>query len=352
MPIVKVDITEFVDLINRRIPILDVRSPGEYDYAHIPVASSLPLFTNEERAIVGTAYKKESREKAIKIGLDYFGKKMVSLVEVVESILSTNKQESREVAVHCWRGGMRSNAVAWLLDLYGFKVYLLVGGYKAYRHWVLQQFERDYKLNILSGYTGSNKTGVILEFKSQGKKVVDLENLASHKGSAFGNLGLKAQPSQEQFENDLATELYLQSLNALAEPIWIEDESQRIGNVNIPIQFFKKMREQSILFLDIPFGERLNHIFNDYGKFEKEKLINAIVRIKKKLGGLETKNAVNFLLEDDVKSCFAILLKYYDRQYLKSTQKRENLDEQLAVIPCDTTNAKLNAQKLLTHVNT
>jgi tRNA 2-selenouridine synthase len=161
MAIKKLTIEEFLQLAKRH-PVLDVRSPGEYAHAHIPGAGSLPLFSDEERAVVGTAYKQQNREKAIKIGLDYFGVKMRPMVEAVEALMVGKKKkgpvdgepvEENAVLVHCWRGGMRSAGVAWLLDLYGFKVYTLVGGYKAYRNWVLQQFEKKYAFNILGGYT-------------------------------------------------------------------------------------------------------------------------------------------------------------------------------------------------------
>jgi tRNA 2-selenouridine synthase len=225
---------------------------------------------------------------------------------------------------------MRSAGVAWMLDLYGYKVYTLVGGYKAYRKWVLQQFEKDYPLHILGGYTGSGKTEVLHALAQKKHCVIDLEALASHKGSAFGNLGLPKQPSQEMFENTLARDLAiamaqckLAALNGRAEQspfIWMEDESQRIGQVNIPTVLFQQMRMKKLFFLNIPFAERLNFIADNYGRFEKEKLVNAIIRIKKRLGGLETKTAINHLLEDDVKACFVVLLNYYDKLYLKSLQ--------------------------------
>ena len=175
----KITIEEFL-LLAKQYPVLDVRSPGEYTHAHIPAAHSLPLFTDEERKQVGTAYKQQSREAAIKIGLDYFGVKMRKMVEEVEGIVRSqesgvkNLQTSdselltpNSVLVHCWRGGMRSAAVAWLLDLYGFKVFLLAGGYKAYRKWVLAQFEKDYNFNIIGGYTGSGKTLVLHQLQKQ-----------------------------------------------------------------------------------------------------------------------------------------------------------------------------------------
>lgn len=310
----------------------------------------MPIFSDDERRIVGTLYKQESREKAIKIGLEFFGKKTVQLLENADSILLQNTIETKEITIYCWRGGMRSSAMAWLFDLYGYKVNLIIGGYKSYRIWALQQFENEYQLNIISGYTGSNKTGIIHELKKQNEPVIDLEKLAEHKGSAFGNLDLVPQPSQEYFENILALELFKLNLSHPKKSIWIEDESQRIGQVNIPTSFFKLMRSSPILFITVPFELRLNHIIEGYGKFEKEKLINAIIRIKKKLGGLETKQAINFLLEDDVKSCFSELLKYYDKQYIKGRAKRDNIENGITQLFYKTTQAQLNATDLINYV--
>jgi tRNA 2-selenouridine synthase len=343
MPVTKLHIADFLEL-KYRAPLLDVRSPGEFAHAHIPGAESLPLFNNEERATIGTAYKQESREKAIKIGLGSFGKNLVSLVEEVEKI-SSAAGNSREIGVHCWRGGMRSAAVAWLLDLYGFKVYVLTGGYKAYRHWVLQQFEKPRPFHILGGYTGSNKTGALVELRKQGEPVIDLEGLAGHKGSAFGNLNRNLQPTQEMFENLLATELTKHDPD---KAVWIEDESQRIGMLNIPHPLFATIRNQPFVFLDIAFEQRLEHLLAEYGKYDKEKFINAILRIKKRLGGLETKQAVNCLLEEDIRGCFTVLLKYYDKIYLRNRVDRKE-SESIPIV-CATTDASLNSQKLIRHV--
>ncbi len=351
MPISRLNIEEFLNVF-QELPVLDVRSPAEYAHAHIPGALSFPIFSNEERKIIGTAYKQESREKAIKIGLDSFGRNMVRMVEEAEKITADSKNKSREIIVHCWRGGMRSSAMAWLLDLYGFKVHLLTGGYKVYRNWALQQFEKNYALRVVGGYTGGNKTGVLHLLAKQKEAVIDLEGLASHKGSAFGGLGLAPQPSQEHFENLLALELHQQSCKHPHASLWIEGESQRIGDLNIPLSFYKNMRHQPLLFLDIPFEARLAFITEHYGKFEKEKLINAIVRIKKRLGGLETKNAVNALLEDDVHGCFSILLKYYDKFYLKSTYSKDDGNRSIHPIVSDTVDAKTNSEKLIEHVRT
>jgi tRNA 2-selenouridine synthase len=275
---------------------------------------------------------------------------MVAMVEAVEKITAASKHGSREVGLHCWRGGMRSAAVAWLLDLYGFKVFLLNGGYKSYRKWVLAQFQKKYALLIVGGYTGSNKTRILHQLQKRNQAIVDLEKIAGHKGSAFGNIDMVPQPGQEMFENLLAGELNRTDLRSPGGPIWIEGESQRIGNVNIPQDFFTAMRAAPLFFIEIPFSERLALIVSDYGKYEKDKLINATVRIKKRLGGLETKNAVNFLLEDDVTGCFSILLKYYDKLYIKSTFNENTKSRKVTSVKCETTDPVQNSKNLLENV--
>ena len=369
MAIEKITIQQFLKL-STQYPVLDVRSQGEYTHAHIPNAINVPLFTNDERKIVGTAYKQQNREIAIKLGLDFFGVKMKEIVEDVERITAEFYRRNAKqkdsvpplgvgggILLHCWRGGMRSAAVAWLLDMYGFKVYTLTGGYKAYRNWVLQQFTLPYNFTIIGGFTGSGKTEVLHQLKKEDKIIIDLEALANHKGSAFGNMG--TQPSQEMFENVLSKSLYnisctkndenLTSTNHQPQTpcIYIEDESQRIGNLQIPSNIWLQMRKSTILFLEIPFEERLDFITAEYGKLNKETLVNAIIRIQKRLGGLETKNAINHLLENNTKESFRILLTYYDKWYLKGLNNRENLSAFLNKIPCKSVDCILNSKNIL-----
>ena len=356
MAVEKINIKTFLEL-SLQNPVIDVRSPGEYNHAHFPSAFSLPLFSDEERKIVGTAYKQQSREAAIKVGLDFFGVKMKGMVEEVEKIVdscqltvasentpSVNSQltTTNSVLIYCWRGGMRSAGVAWLLDLYGFKVYTLVGGYKTFRRWALNEFQNEYDLKILGGYTGSGKTDLVREMQKDGVPVLDLEKIANHKGSAFGALGEEAQPSQEMFENLLALNIYRitnspankSSANGTGAT-WVEDESQRIGKLIIPELFWKQMRNSPVSFLDIPFEERLKYLVENYGRHDKTKLGEAILRIQKRLGGLETKNALALLSEDNVTECFRILLNYYDRLYRKGLQNRKNYESLLNIIPCE-----------------
>ena len=304
--------------------IIDVRSPAEYEHAHIPGALNLPLFDNDERAMIGTTYKKQSREAAIKAGLPLFGNKMLPMIETVESWMAAAQKENHltkpTLYVHCWRGGMRSAAVAWLLDLYGYKVIQLTGGYKAYRNWVLEQFTIAYPLKVLGGYTGSGKTEILHALQEKNYSVIDLEGLAHHKGSAFGAIGQLAQPSQEMFENILAKKLW--EVNKNKKPIWIEDESQRIGTVLIPTPLFHLMRNSTCYFMTIPFEQRLLFILEGYGKFDQQSLVEATERIQKRLGGLETKNAVEHIIQGELKEAFSILLKYYDKWYEKNAQNQ------------------------------
>ena len=348
MAIQKITVEEFVQL-SLVHPVFDVRSEAEFSHAHIPGAYNLPLFNNEERAVVGTIYKQSSRELAIKKGLEYFGPKMKDMIVFVEKTLANINAENKTVLVHCWRGGMRSAGVAWLLDLYGFKVFTLVGGYKAFRNWVLQQFEQKIDFRILGGYTGSGKTIVLSALKEKGGAIIDLEGLAGHKGSAFGNIGLPKQPSQEMFENKLAVTIESTKSILPRQPIWLEDESQRIGTVNIPQSLWNHIRSCPVYFLDIPFEARLDYLVATYGILDKTELEEATKRIQKRLGGLETKQALGFLEANNLKECFSILLKYYDKQYSKGLNNRPEPKPTVITIKSVVVDDKANADLLLKH---
>jgi tRNA 2-selenouridine synthase len=354
MAVERIDIGYFLNL-SEKFPVLDVRSPGEYKHAHLPGAFSVPIFSDEERKIIGTAYTKESRQIAVHHGLEFFSERMKNLHEEVKNIINgiENKNDFavNTLLVNCWRGGMRSDAVAWLLNLYGYKIFVLKGGYKAFRRWALMQFEKKYGIKVLGGFTGSGKTEVLRELKKRGKIVIDLEGLANHKGSAFGSLGGNPQPSHEMFENLLAIELWKIEMNYNGDAqtkneIWIEDESVHIGRVGIPKIFWQQMRESPLFFLDIPFEERVKYISEHYGKFEKQELIDCILKIQKRLGGLNTKNAIQFLNEGNFVSAFSILLKYYDKMYTESLHNRQGIEALLNKISCEKVQAE-NAAHLI-----
>jgi len=357
MPIERIDVENFLTL-SLKNPVLDVRSPSEYFHACIPGAFSVPVFTDEQRAVIGTAYVQQSRQTAVDCGLNYFSERMKMIPSEVLKILNRLKKDNDSVGntllIHCWRGGMRSDAVAWLLNLYGYKIYVLKGGYKAFRRWVLLQFEKKYSLKVLGGFTGSGKTEILNELKDRGKTIIDLEDLANHKGSAFGGLGESCQPSHEMFENILAAELWKikevtngieQTKNNDTE-IWLEDESVHIGRVGIPKIFWQQMRNSPLYFIDIPFEERVKYIVNHYGSFNKEELINCVLKIQKRLGGLNTKNTIQLFKEEKLTEAFSILLRYYDKMYGESLQNRGGIDGLLNKIHCGRVDIK-NAEWLV-----
>lgn len=319
------------------VPLLDVRAPAEYAAGHIPGALSFPLFTDEERKQVGTTYKQISRDKAILMGLDYFGPKMAGLVKQATKLTS-----QKEVLLHCWRGGMRSNAVAWLLDLAGFTVNLLQHGYKDYRRFALTQFEQKQPLLVLGGMTGSGKTEILHQLQAAGESIIDLENLAHHKGSAFGLIGQTPQNSIEQFENDLALALY--RLN-YPERLWVEDEGISIGKVNIPKPFYEQMQAAPLILIEVPKAQRIRKLAQEYCQADQGLLTEAILRIKKRLGGLATKEALQAIETGNMEKMVELALVYYDKAY--TFQLANKNPRRIITISLSTTNAADNAQHIL-----
>jgi tRNA 2-selenouridine synthase len=301
-------------LVQEKIPLFDVRSPGEFGQGHIPGAFSLPLFSDEQRKTVGTLYKVEGMEQAFLLGLDFVGPKMSGFVKQVGQLAP-----GRKVLLYCWRGGMRSGSMAWLLRSAGFEVWTLQGGYKSYRKEVLNTPFEPKKFFVLGGFTGSGKSEILQSMHQIGVQTLDLEKLACHKGSAFGAIGQNHQPTQEQFENELFARLFV--LNH-SEPIWVEDESKAIGKIRIPESWFVQMRSAKVFFVDIPYENRLNHILSTYGKASKEDLEVSILKLKKRLGGLAMKVALDALNNNDLQSAAKIILNYYDKAYAHGLHER------------------------------
>lgn len=295
--------------------VIDVRTPKEFEQGHIPGAVNIPLFSNEERVVVGTLYKQQGKQPAILKGLEFVGPKMMEIINKAQSCVKDNT-----LYVHCWRGGMRSGSVAWLLELYGIKVFTLKGGYKSFRRYVLESFAKQYNLLILGGKTGSAKTLVLERLTLLDEQVINLEKLAAHKGSAFGALGENKQPSQEQFENELATAL--QTIDK-EKPLWLEDESRLIGNKVIPHGLWTQMRLAKTLCMNIPFEDRVEYLTEEYGKFPIEELKVSIEKITKRLGHQQAQHALLALEEGDLRTTCRICLLYYDKSYQHGMNKRE-----------------------------
>ena len=320
------------------IPLVDVRSPGEFQQGHIVGAVNIPLFSDEERAAVGTVYKKKTKEKAVELGYEYVTPKLNHFLEE-----SAQLAKGGPIAVHCWRGGMRSHSFAKHLHENGFdEVYIIEGGYKAFRNYVLDFFEQEIKLNVLGGFTGSGKTFILEELKRLGEQVVDLERMAHHKGSAFGSLGERPQPSSQHFENKLFE--YWRHLD-LEQPVWVEDESARIGCVQIPKALHQQIRSNQLYFIDISKEERAKLLVEEYACFDPNHLAKSINVLAKRLGGQNVNAALEALNARDYYKVALITLQYYDKAYLNGVGKRDQ--RMVQHIPLHTVNHAENAKQLL-----
>jgi tRNA 2-selenouridine synthase len=297
--------------------LLDVRSPVEFERGHIPGAQSFPLFDDSERAIVGTSYKQQGRQMAIVDGLGLIGPKLENMAKMLLSIAEQNA-----IYLYCARGGMRSGSVCWLAELLQVEVYWLEGGYRRYRQWVSDLWEKNWKLRVLGGLTGVGKTQLLYSLKEAGAQIIDLEGVANHKGSAFGGVLEEPQPTQSQFENDLAE--YLNGLDD-SRPIWIEDESRLVGHRAVPSPLWKQMREQPVLYVARPMSFRLNLLAELYGEADPNILIVCTEKIQRRLGPQRTEQARNAILQGDLQTAVALVLEYYDQTYKHGLSKRQKV---------------------------
>ena len=336
MQVQKVDIIRFLEL-SETIKIADVRSPSEYNIGHIPGAVNIPLFDNIERAAVGIKYKKEGRLPAILEGLRHSGPLLRFKLEQALKAATEGK-----LLVHCWRGGMRSEAMAWLFSLAGLEVHVLDGGYKSYRRYVLEYLSEKNKMIVLGGMTGSSKTHILRYLKNNNQQVIDLEQLANHKGSAFGALGQPSQPTTEQFGNLLFDDL--KKLNKDL-PLWIEDESRNIGTVFIPDSFYLNMQETATIVLEMDLNTRLPRLMQEYSGYPSGSLKSSILKISKRLGGDKTNDAINAVESGDIAKAIEIVLYYYDKAYLFGLKKKNS--KNIIYVNTDTDDIEANALKVL-----
>jgi tRNA 2-selenouridine synthase len=298
-----------------QIPIIDVRAPKEFRQGHIPGAVNIPLFDDAERAVVGSTYSHNGHGDALLKGLEISGPKLKDFVKRAKETAFQG-----ELLVHCWRGGMRSEAMAWLFTFSGIKTSVLIGGYKAYRRYIRESWSKGPKVVVLGGMTGSGKTEILHYLSSLGEQVLDLEGLANHKGSAFGALGQADQPTNEQFENDLAAKWL--GLDP-GKPVWIEDESRNIGRVIIPEQVFTRMADAPVVLIDVSFDQRVKRLISDYGSFNPQDLGFLIEKIRRRIGGEMANSAIQSLQHGDIENAVSTVLKYYDKAYLYGLSRHD-----------------------------
>lgn len=319
--------------------LIDARSEQEFAKGHLPGSVNIPLLNNEARIEIGTLYKQKGRNAAVRKGLELVGPIMPELYDQYQSLLSENKP----LVFYCWRGGLRSLISATLFQWSGNPVNRIDGGYKSYRNWVLSVFQVPYKLQIIGGATGSGKTEILHKLKARGEQIIDLEGIAHHKGSAFGSLGQKTQPSTESFENTLA--LQLASFDA-TKTIWIENESRLIGNCYIPEAFWEQMQIAPILQVSVPLSVRIERLLIEYGHFEPSLLAERTEILRKKLGGQHANFAIEMLNQGKMHEWMETLLVYYDKTYTYGSEKNAHRIESF---PFSWENPELSINELIKH---
>ena len=319
------------------IPVIDVRSPSEFRNGHIPGAVNIPLFDDSERAMVGTIYKKEGRNEAILKGIELSGPSMHLKLQSALKIASDNK-----LLLHCWRGGMRSEAMAWLFSIAGIETTLLDGGYKSYRHHVLSALAEKREVFVLGGMTGSSKTHILRRLEQLNNKVIDLEAMANHKGSAFGALGQLPQPSSEHFSNILFDKW---RHIGTADTVWLEDESRSIGTVFMPDSFYDHLQSSPAVILMMSIEKRLPRLIEEYSTYPREQLKDSVLRISKRLGGDNTRYAISAIDSGDFAKAIEITLKYYDKAYMYGISKKHS--GKIIYVETDTDDIEINAAKVL-----
>jgi tRNA 2-selenouridine synthase len=307
---------DFVKMMRSGIPLIDTRSENEFSHASIPGAVNIPILNNSERHEVGYTYKNKGREEAVETGFRLVGPRFHEIISHTRKNIP-----GREVMVYCWRGGMRSQIMSWLLRMNGYRVITLKGGYKSFRNWALDIANRPLQAIILGGYTGSGKSELLKHIREKGEQVLDLEDIAEHKGSAFGALGKGEQPSNEHFENILA--LQWSAFDA-ARPVWIENESRSIGSCMLPEPLYNLMRNAPLVEIDIGIENRKKRILKEYGIFPTDVLAQTTTKIGKRLGPQHLKSALQMLAEGDMDGWLDIVLDYYDKLYGFGSSQRDH----------------------------
>lgn len=356
-------VEEFLRLRDAGLPLLDVRSPAEFQTAHVAGAQNLPLFSDEERARVGTAYAREGQEAASLLALRLVGGKLADMVEkarqlcpprpltpeaatllrdrspLTDASVRPTGQKSpqteaapaspRHVLLHCWRGGLRSRSVGWLLESCGFTVHLLHGGYRAFRAHVRRELARPRPVLVLGGMTGCGKTDILHALADRGEQVIDLEGLARHRGSAFGAVALhEAQPGNEAFENSLFEQWRVLDPR---RPVWLEDESRRIGHVTLCEEFFRHIDASPLLVVDLPLPLRIRRLVAIYGSAAPgsppeasivEALCAALQKLRRRLGSEACTRCCELVREGRLDEAAGRVLHYYDKCYAHQQAQR------------------------------
>ncbi|WP_248734647.1 tRNA 2-selenouridine(34) synthase MnmH [Neobacillus rhizosphaerae] len=303
--------------------IIDIRSPIEFEDGAIPGAINVPLFSNEERQEIGTIYKHEGNSAAKWRAMELVSPKIPHLLSIIKSY-----QAKGEIVIHCWRGGMRSKAVITFLEFSGIFAWRLIGGYKAYRHYILEKLPSllPSKAIVLHGMTGVGKTEVLKLLKKKGYPILDLEEMAGHRGSIFGTIGLSNGHNQKTFDSLLFKGL--QEIQG-ADYFLVEAESKRIGKAVQPEKLMDIKFKGTNIYIHSPLEQRVIQLISEYVKpYEQEgwyydKISDGIEKVLRRVKDSEVrKSLIESLHVKDYQEMIKILLEhYYDPRYDHARQE-------------------------------
>ena len=302
---------------------IDVRCPREYKKGHYTNAINIPIFSDDEYQKLGQIYRKEGDTVAYQLGYKY------ALNSKTRILGSMRKLDKNDFIIYCARGGMRSKGFQTIVNQEGYKTSRIKKGYKEIREHVLNSFKEKRVVVIIAGSTGTGKTTIINKMKECGHDIIDLEKLANHRGSAFGDLGIAEQASQQQFENDLS---YFWTQTDPGRDVFIESESRKIGKVSIPEGIWEQMVKALYLKIDMGIDRRVENLIKDYGEYPRSDLEKRIHQISRKLGGQNVKTAIDFLENNSLHElCKFLLENYYDKMYGLAYEKRDSKKEKIKV---------------------
>lgn len=304
-------------LKKKKYILIDARSPAEFLAEGIPGAINIPALLDDERAIVGTAYKQISKDDAKKIGIDSITKRLPEIFQEINSL----SKEYKHMYFYCAKGGMRSGTLTALFSSLGYNVEKLQGGYQAYRKYILDtlpELNKNVKYIVIHGKTAVGKTRLLKELKNRGYNSLDLEGLAHHKGSFFGSLCETSPQNQKKFESSLFNFFKTNSPTYVI----VESESKRIGNVYIPDCIYNSILEGIHLFADTSIENRVEFALEDYSKANKENIKECILKVGRYTSKEYIDNLLILLEKDNLKAVSKILMEdYYDKLYEKSIIK-------------------------------
>lgn len=318
--------TPIEEFLSPDFPLLDVRSPSEFARGHIPGAINVYLLDDRSRHEVGIVYAQKGIREAVRRGLALSRDRLPEMFDQMAEI-----SNGKPLRIYCWRGGLRSRAAAFLAESAGIRVMILKGGYRAFRQYAISCISMPRRLIILGGMTGSGKTEMLQLIQRQGAQVLDLEGLAHHKGSVFGGIGQSAQPSTEQFSNLIWAQL---ATFDPAQPVWVEDESNSLGNCFVPDALFSQMLRSPVIELRVPRHVRAARLYREYGLAGSDLLAMDVMKIKKRLGLKQAAEICRMIEDGQTFEAATLLLQYYDKAYHICLSRRN--PDSVFPFECDT----------------